>query len=348
MLEDLMKKYEQHLAAEPRPPVAKSWQLVDATPEAVNTHLNEISRSIGIMCNEGEQILGGRILGNLGNMNSGWGGSPINVSRKESGSFVVYEPRITISAMTQEKSFEKFEKKGEGLARDIGFLARMLICEPVSMKGFRGTDSIGEIDLSFLDPFHHRITELLDESCSESDLNKKPRVLEFSDDAKVAWRDCSNHFEWSMAPNGAYHSISDAASKAAENVARIAALFHLYENREGKIKSDSVVAAWRICEWYLQEFLRLFGPEWVLPEHEVDAISLDAWFRRVLPARGSVLKRNFVRHFGPAPLRNKDRLQAAINVLICAQRVVMFQDPKTRTVYLQHNPLTYPYVQIKH
>jgi len=161
-------------------------------------------------------------------------------------------------------------------------------------------------------------------------------TLDFSTDAKVLWKDFANHIERNLNPGGMYCDVRDAASKTAENVARMAGLFHVSEGRSGEIQADSVNQALQICEWYLGEFKRIFAPTPPVPQQELDAMSLDAWLRYAYATRGEYcIKRNVILQMGPGSIRTKARLDPALGVLAQSGRIRLTQEPKSRAWWVE-------------
>lgn len=59
--------------------------------------------------------------------------------------------------------------------------------------------------------------------------------------------------EAGLKPQDQWVDIVDFASKAAENTARLAALFHLFEGRHGDISVEHTENSIEIINWHLQE-----------------------------------------------------------------------------------------------
>ena len=81
------------------------------------------------------------------------------------------------------------------------------------------------------------------------------------------------------------------ASKAAENAARIAACFHVFELREiatfCAIGEHHMAAAWKIQKWHLLEAKRFFeGAD--IPEELRDAARLEEWLITACRKKGNV------------------------------------------------------------
>lgn len=174
------------------------------------------------------------------------------------------------------------------------------------------------------------------------------KTLEFSQDAKMLWVDFANHVEHNLNPGGIYFEVRDAASKTAENVARMAALFHVSEGRDGDIQSDSVNQALQICEWYLNEFKRIFAPAPTIPQPELDAMALDAWLRTNCARRGEYfIKRSVLLQVGLGAIGSKARLDTAIAILAQHGRIRLIQGPKERDWWVELFVNSQPY-QLQH
>jgi len=134
-------------------------------------------------------------------------------------------------------------------------------------------------------------------------------------EAKLLWVELHNGIEAELRPGGDCETIKDVASKAAENIARLAALFHAFEHGlHGEIDRDTVRRAGKIIIWHLTEARRFFDGL-SQPQELVDAIALDAW----LIEKGGAASRD-ITHYGPNALRG-GRWEAALKRLEDAGRV---------------------------
>jgi len=89
-----------------------------------------------------------------------------------------------------------------------------------------------------------------------------------------------------ISPWGYFSDIKDAASKAVEVMGRIAALVHIFSDKEEKISLASLNSAVQIYDWHAGEFKRLFSSAPELSEAEQDAEAIidflvrDVWNQR--------------------------------------------------------------------
>ena len=120
--------------------------------------------------------------------------------------------------------------------------------------------------------------------------------------------DAHDTIERQLGSDGAYAPIPDVAAKAAENIARLAALMHLLEHGPvGTIGRGCVDSATRLVLWHLQEANRLLG-DLDAPPALSAAIRFDAWLRSEAQRTGDGrIPTTRVYRFGPGCVRdNKD------------------------------------------
>jgi len=287
----------------------------DATPESIIYGLHQDWPSAGIISDEAGGILNGRAMNDLGMLNQIWDGSSLNVDRRNSESFTLNNARLTISLMTQEKSLRKFLERNDGMARDIGFIARCLVSYPRSIQGNRPIEypSIqNSVNFEKIEKFKERLVFILNDNL---DLKSPGLILNLSSEAQYLWVDFFNEVEMKLKPGKELESVKDAASKIADNAARMAGIFYYFENGEGEICANSMKGAISICNLYLNNFKKLFGEYGLLSPERNDVNKLVDWL--ILKKRGGELqtsmKKNYIRQNGP--IRNSYQLDKVIQFL---------------------------------
>ena len=332
---EIQGKLQLHQQKLPSPPKVPRLLYRDVTPEAMLQALQNWP-SAGLWSSEAGAILNGRTASNLGIFNELWEKSTLTVDRKSADTIRVEGAKLTISLMLQPKAFEKFLTERGELARDNGFLARCLITHPMSTQGFR-MENDWPISNTGISAFYQRIAEILAIS-NQEDAPCPPETLKFSADAKLVCRDFTNYLENRIGPDGDCKEIRDFTSKLADNMARIAALFHYFEGSTGEIQTEIVLNAIQIAEFYLAEFKRIFIKPPAIPEEYSNAFLLESWlWERVWKKGCVIIKKNYLRNHGPNPIRVRNKLSDAITVLINANKVQIFEDAK-RTTFIQLNP----------
>jgi len=79
-------------------------------------------------------------------------------------------------------------------------------------------------------------------------------TLKLSPDAKRLWVEFHDSIERELSPSGEMATARDFAAKAADNAARLAAIFHILANGPtGEIGVDSMSAAARVVSWHYLE-----------------------------------------------------------------------------------------------
>lgn len=309
-------------AKEPVKPRLIKLLYDDTTPEALKFGLYENSQSIALWSDEAGSIFNGRGLSELALLNKLWDGGAITVDRRSSESFTIRDARMTIALMVQEPVLKQYlERKGEE-ARGIGFFARVLVAAPASTQGTRFIQ-YAQTSWQYLPVFQERLASILEQGSQFSGSSAERICLTLSVDAQARWLEAYNHIESYLPPGGYLSDVKDFAAKLADNIARLAALFHWVDGHQGEISLDAVSRAIDIMYWYADEFVRLFAADHV-PEDVRDAEMLSDWLVKLYQVRGWIcIKKNYIRQYGPNSLRSRDRMDAALDVL-CGWRRVWF------------------------
>ena len=323
----------------PTPPLVPRLIYQDATPEALAWNLAKGWPAGGIVSAEGGAVLGAHgmgkdsILRSLALLNSLWDAAPLTIDRRTADSFTVRAARVSLSLMIQEAPLRDFLDKSGTLARGSGFLARFLLAWPESTQGTRFF-SAPPADWPALAAFHARLRALLTQPLpldERGDLS--PPVLPLDPDAYQAWIGFHDALEAELGEGGELRMVRDVASKAADNAARLAGLFHLCAHGPaGRIGADAFGRAARIVAWHLSESRRFFG-EIALPPELADAARLDRWLIDTATREGAAsLAKNHARRYGP--LRDRARLEAALTELRDLDRLRVAREGRQFQVWL--------------
>jgi putative DNA primase/helicase len=149
-----------------------------------------------------------------------------------------------------------------------------------------------------------------------------PKMLSLAPKAKRRWIDFHNDVERRIARGGDLYEVRDLASKAADNAARLAALFHVFEHdTTGDIGEDAMRSACSIVGWYLSEAVR-FLSEVDVPDEMRDFVMLDEWLIDRCRKDGvSEIAKTDISKYGPRRLRKRAPLDAALKELADLDRV---------------------------
>lgn len=300
---------------EPIVPLLPMLFFEDTTQEAITEQLAQGWPSASLWSDEGSIALSSQgMQGNtakfVATLNRLWDGKAFITHRKTTRSFTVTHRRLTVSLMLQPLVLQQLLGRQGGITRQSGFLARSLITYPESRMGERYYQEPPH-SLDALQAFKQRVTNCLDESLhlDSTGCDRIP-TISFSPQAKKTWIAFFNKVEKGLTNPAQWFTIKDFASKAAENVARLSALFHLFEGKHGLINSESVERAIQVIDWHLWETRELLKSE---PEltHQQDALRLIQWLKNKGLTQATPRQ---IQQFGP--LRNKKQRDDAIQYLM--------------------------------
>ena len=317
---DVLKRNLADLQAEkPEPPRVPRLIYSDITPEELGYQLAKRWPSAAITASEGGTVLGGHgmtgdsAMRNMARLNDLWSGQEISSDRRTSESWVARGARLTMGLQVQESTLRSFFDRSAGLARGTGFLARFLVAWPQSTQGTRlFKDAPGQWPK--LAAYHQRIERILSMPTPiDDDGALTPSLIPLSPEAKALWVEYHDEVETRLVVGGEYADVRDVASKSADNAARLAALFHIFEyGGGGAVGEEMMEAGCMVAAWHLQESRRFFG-EIAVPIEMADAMRLIRWAVEYGRDQGGTLTTRDLQRLGP--VRNKDRLDAALRQL---------------------------------
>ena len=319
----------------PEPPRVPRLILADETPENLAWGLAKQWPSAGILSSEAGVVFGSHGMGkdsamrHLALLNVLWDGGSHSIGRRTSESFTVRGARLTMGLMVQESTLREYFSKSGGLARGTGFLARFLVAWPESTQGRRPFTE-APANWPHLAAFHRRIAAILAQPVPiDEDGSLTPQMLPLSPEAKAAWIEYHDAIECELSRGGEFFDVRDVASKSADNAARLAALFQMFEGGAGAIGHAAFESASLLAAWHLHEARRFLG-ELALPVELVDAAKLDGWLiehcRR--DRTNVVSKRDAQRGL----IRDKSRLDAALRELEELDRVKVVREGQRKTI----------------
>ncbi|MGL5110632.1 MAG: YfjI family protein [Vibrio ordalii] len=321
-------------AAKPSLPLNQKWLLNDVTSAAIKHAIDAYGRSIGVFSDEAAHLFSSDFMRETSVLNSLWGAKPISAMRVSTqGATTIGDYRFSLSLMVQGQLFERFlDRQGEQ-ARESGFFARCLLCEPSSTQGSRfmtaelpANDVGAQYHALYLSNFHLKVEELLDCARSRREAGEPRVCLTLSPEARVKWFEMANFIESNIGVMGVWREYRDVASKLMEHVSRIAAVLHTFK-ASGQVISDVTMhAAILIVEWYFQHFIQQFKARSVPDDiHQVN--ELERWLGENLHRSvNGVFQKNDVRQQCPNCIRNTAKLDRALNTLVLRGAVEIFSE----------------------
>lgn len=338
----LEAELREHQTEQPEPPRVPRLIYGDTTPEALAFGLVRQWPAGAVLSSEAGIVFGSHGMGressmrNFALLNVLWDGGELSVERRTSESFTVRGARLTVGLAVQEATVREFLERSAGLARGTGFFARFLFAWPESTQGTRMYREASG-DWPALARFHARIEAILNQKAPVGeDGTLCPAMLSLDAQAQEAWVRFHDAIEAKLRPSGELHDVRDVASKAADNAARLAALFSAFEEPgTAEISAALMNAAARIVTWHLTEAQRFFGGL-AVPQSTVDAMRLQDWLVERCRADGvGCIHARTVQQFAtPVRLRKREVLDAAIAELSEAERVRDVLDGRRRVLVI--------------
>ena len=313
---DITQKLEEEFlaldTAKPIPPRDRSLIMNNVTPEALLYALKEPNSSVALLSDEAGALLRSRLFSNFSMLNSLWStGVPQFVDRKTSESYSIIEPKVTLFASVQYGPFKQYCDHQGALARDSGLFARCWISsasvhhrQPLVLS--EGQDD-GAVELK---AFHARIDQLRERGA----IPGYKREITFSASAGRLWIDRFNEFQTLIQPGEKYYEIRDFIKKHMENVARHAAMLHVFEyDHTDEVSEETLEQALVVGEWYIKHFQELMVPKPGPSQDMLDGEVLIEWLYEYCHTEGSDrISKSRLEGYGLAQLRRRSRLDPAL------------------------------------
>jgi hypothetical protein len=201
------------------------------------------------------------------------------------------------------------------LAEGTGFLGRCLIAEPQSTIGTR-LHAKARHNPAALVAFGARLREILEAPlpmCAET-RELRPRTLPLSAKARELLVRFADAIELAQAPGGDLAHVTAAASKTAEQAARIAGVLTLWRDlHAAEVDIDAMANGVELAQFYLGEAARLADAATVTAEID-KAERLRRWLLESWP-HAEILPAEVVRHAPIRALRESPAARAALGIL---------------------------------
>lgn len=291
-----------------------SQVLSEATPAALLDALNGESQVVTMSSSDGAAILQRAGTEVITRLNLLWDGERVRYARK-SGNIDIRDGRLALSLMIQPALLQRIMRRKDGILRESGLLARMLVTNPPSHQGSRvfSVDSNGP-DLS---AFEDRVRYLL--RLGDTHVYYRQReVLTLTGDAGYQVQQFSNLVEAELTAFGQLADVPGAAAKAVANACRIAALLHVWQHGLGSLQVDAktVRVACNLAGYFLTEFRRVFGERPLAELAQEYGQVLYLWLIRQGASPGSFrVRRSILAQYGPNCVRHKEALDLALQEL---------------------------------
>ena len=323
-----------------REPVAPPTPLLttdEGTLQGLQKLFAEGMPSLGLFSDEGGQCLGGYAMSEENRGQTGaalsklWDGAPIKRVRGTDQVTFLPGRRLSVHLMIQPRIAKRLF--GDPDLKDQGLLSRILVCQPLSMKGTRAWRDPGANSRTALDIYDARIYKLLSEPMpmERETRELRPRAIPLSADARIMFISFHDAVELEMRPGGAFEDIAGFAGKLPEHAARLAAVMSFFEDRTTtEISPNALSAGIKVAKFHAEEALRVVGLG-TADDDSDNAQTLITWIRKTghrVVGKRWLGKNAFPRELRPAPV-----LSRAIGLLIEHGHLVSLKDGGEMTLH---------------
>ncbi len=319
----------------PMPKLAKVM-LQDTTETGIQNSLFSNWPNAFFPLDEAARFLENRFPELIGTANSTWSGSPITVDTAKRKIFIKH-PRITWNIQVQPKAFDRFMKKLGPRAIDEGLWARTLIAhvEPT----LRQPVTFANQQWASTDRFNEECRQFLLASVGENGKPVGQTALKFDAQAQELLIQERQRINLMKASGGTLYNHQELCAKAADNIARIAAIIHVFDKCEGDISSHSLAKAIEIFAWFANEQIRVLTPTPQPPQELCDAHLLLQWLANYVRTHNLLgVQKNHLLKFGPRAIRAAPRLNAALIILWQQGWLEEKLSEGSKAVYIVLNP----------
>ena len=334
--DELEARLLEHGRRKPIEPRLRYFMRQEITGKAITEALVGDGESIAISTDEGHVLFRSEAMSHLGLLNRLWDSPGVLMRDRADENLMAMNPRVSVSIMTQHEPLKAFLDRKGSVAKGSGHWARYLVGWPQSNMGFRQVSG-EEPTWEYLPVFQKRIRTLLDRYRTMIESGSVEReLIEFSLDAKSRWVELARETERLLRQGEYLSDINDFAAKVMEILARLAAAMHYFAEEAGPISVDTLNRAFEIVKWHEREYKYLFSPETAAPQDLVDARAVAHYLKtRVWGGLYSDtwVPRNQVLRNGP--IRNRDRVHAALSLLQTRGAICIGTGPVDRKCYLQ-------------
>jgi phage/plasmid primase-like uncharacterized protein len=245
----------------PVEPIFPIFISQEPTLEGIHKSFQRGLPSQGLFSDEGGQFFGGHAMNpdnalkTMAGLSKLWDGAEIIRTRSGDESFALYNRRFSSHLMIQPIVANRVI--GDPLLQGQGLLARFLVAGTKSLAGTRLYKSLNANESPAVQRYTTRLKYLISkqvplDECGGLDLD----CYVLNGAAKGLWEEAHNAIETKLGDNAELDAIKPAASKMAENIARISGVLAAIEECS-QIEVSHMTRAIELGTYYLNEAQRL-------------------------------------------------------------------------------------------
>ncbi|QNK67608.1 DUF3987 domain-containing protein [Variovorax sp. PAMC26660] len=310
---------------EPTPPVVLKLLQEAATFAAFKRAFSQCVPVTSLISSEGLNVTKSGAMEELGFLNSLWDGRNVHLKNRDYD-IAVKDPRFTLGLMIQPQGFEKLIAKRDGEFAESGMLARCLVSHPESTQGQRY--GILRKSRNYVQKILKNFDALLAQQALIDFDVRQAIILTFDHRAAQAWISFVRHLEESVTKGGRFKNIRSAAAKAAENAARLAALFSKMESDDPNIRLYHITSAIKLVIWHLNEMNYVLFERKAFDQLKSDADQLLNFLeKRWTMTDFQPISRTEIAHYGPGrPKISASQRARTLEYLVRENRIVARAD----------------------
>lgn len=333
-----------NLEPEPQAPCEGLILCEEPTLEGLEQLLERGQPSAGVFSDEGGRLVGGHAM-NADNalktacgLSNLWDGKSLTRVRKSEGSKILSGRRLALHLMIQP--IVLVQLLNNEVLMGQGLFSRCLLAAPMPIAGTRKYKAVDLSKEPAITAYYDLINKILDRPYPKKDNDQQndgafnpadsldPALISLNEEAKIRWIEFHDNTDRKMAEDGEFYPIKPFASKASEQVIRIAALLTFSENlskpiEEVKIELQHLNRAIILVEYYLTEALRILGRTTGDPNISLATVTLE-WIKR--NRRDQIFPLADIYQRGPPQIRNGSKAKKIMQILEEHGHVISIRD----------------------
>lgn len=251
-IKDTKERLKDHIRAKPPMPRYRGMVKTRADIDKILEALDGNREALFLATDEGSKLLNGIVKKDPEDFNKIFDGSEAICDTKKVEA-VLINPLATFSINIQNKLLMRYLKKhGEDLI-EIGLLPRTFI-------SFAWDEDTQEPDEDIEPKWDHVLTftamalgHLRDGDRVDDHGVITPITIIFDSEARKLYRSARAHLRELRQPGGALHQVAAFARKAPQLIARVAAIFCMFdEKQDACISEATLMSAIKVVAWYLR------------------------------------------------------------------------------------------------
>lgn len=337
---DAAMAVEQHERCKPVPPRLRQTIRRDITERALVDALAGDCESILLLADEGNMLLQSGLLTRPALLSNVWDSTSTSLDRADGVTVLATHPCVSMLLMPQPSALRQYLEKHGNDAVDTGLLSRCFLAYPASTQGTRYVDAAKPTHEQ-TDKFYARVTELQEDYDRQIMSGEvKRRKMRLSKDAEVEWFKFHNYFEGAIKTTDYGYLGRSFVRKGSEHAARMAGVFHFFDDQEGDITLDTVKRAIEFVIYHANQFVLLTSALSDPALLQSQAKRLLLFLKTHVWNQGKLgIPKTQLMHAGPWQLRSKSALDRVLQILVDQQFIWLGPDTTKRLCVWLNAPM---------